>query len=1080
MSKKECFDKISMLLPSEEISFYTDKTGGAKDLLKPGIFVTIHYTAHSADKKAIIRLYNENAQKDEMRQTITLPFLTDKDVKLCRDIISGKDYIAMIRGSYSDRIVVGIIYGFYAVQNDDLLQAGVSEHSGLTPKSVRGSYTMTYDGQDCFLIAKLTERDPDGEQFFWLVDGDYGYKITMDHRTKFMRKNEDGADDENVFAVTQRTPLPEVLQQKGLRYELRIGCLKITTIKNVKATGTGQSSYFADVYDNFFDTWRKYGQIEYDTMLEKQKDTGFLNYINPRQISSNIITAEIENPGAISIFKEKMRNNGFTGEDNIERISVTPEDIRLKYPVTGVLKEITDDSRAIIELKYYPRQGLGKKGKIEADISGSQASFERREKAFDRIELNKAGMPDLSKLIRGYRSLPGEQQHPNYKPGKNVLNIFGNNPNPSQIEAVKVALNTPDIAVIQGPPGTGKSTVISAIVQALYDVEGSDEINYAQNLLTAYQRDATDNLAGKLNVYDLPVPVFKGMREDENDDIFGEAAGNWIRKKRNLILDDSIETNIKPNTIKKFRFLKKIDRWKLSYNPDTAGFDQNLVILKSLDEGPEQRFLTSEQRLLIKKFLFELNGEDDPAAKSLIRNLPVTKKAWEDNGAEFSQSLLRQLFGRNIPVSVKKRAEKIREMYQEQDINFLKIKQTVYLMLSDLNRQPYRTSRADFNRKIADLLKSIQETLEEQKTSDADMILFDYYDALLHDDKKTAESLAECCSIIAATHQKTVSEPVVRMKASGSKNYDDELYVTFDNVLIDEAARSSPPDMLIPMGCALKRIILVGDQKQLPQFIDNDVAIKTAGGNENTAEMELLNQSLFASLIEKTGMLTSGDNIKRFVRLDTQYRMPEKLGDFISGQFYEGKLKYGGGNHEQILPGIAGKQMVWASVPVSYGAESKKKKSFCREPEAAVIMKLLQKYTSDEAGKDYSYGIITFYTGQKELLQIKLDETGLSGKFDITCGTVDAMQGKEFDIVFLSMVRSNSELIDSRRNVYGFITNKNRQCVALSRAKKCVIVVGDPAMMDRQEAAEKIEAFCDFYHICEENSGKKGSYAGII
>ena len=59
----------------------------------------------------------------------------------------------------------------------------------------------------------------------------------------------------------------------------------------------------------------------------------------------------------------------------------------------------------------------------------------------------------------------------------------------------------------------------------------------------------------------------------------------------------------------------------------------------------------------------------------------------------------------------------------------------------------------------------------------------------------------------------------------------------------------------------------------------------------------------------------------------------------------------------------------------------------------------------------------------------------------ISVGTVDAFQGKEFDIVILSTVRSNSEE-DLKKRV-GFLNNNNRLCVAFSRAKRLLITIGD-------------------------------------
>ena len=75
-------------------------------------------------------------------------------------------------------------------------------------------------------------------------------------------------------------------------------------------------------------------------------------------------------------------------------------------------------------------------------------------------------------------------------------------------------------------------------------------------------------------------------------------------------------------------------------------------------------------------------------------------------------------------------------------------------------------------------------------------------------------------------------------------------------------------------------------------------------------------------------------------------------------------------------------------------------------------------------------------------------------------GTVDAFQGKEFDIVFLSMTRSNDLPCDptdikTQRRKFGHLMLQNRLCVAMSRQKRALVVVGDARML-RQPSAKDV------------------------
>ena len=103
--------------------------------------------------------------------------------------------------------------------------------------------------------------------------------------------------------------------------------------------------------------------------------------------------------------------------------------------------------------------------------------------------------------------------------------------------------------------------------------------------------------------------------------------------------------------------------------------------------------------------------------------------------------------------------------------------------------------------------------------------------------------------------------------------------------------------------------------------------------------------------------------------------------------------------------------------------------------------------------------IITFYKQQflelmkvgeqagvvKTREEVKHDKTG-SGRFKHTgfrIVTVDSAQGSEADVVVLSCVRCN------RRSILGFISDRNRQCVALSRARERLIIVGSQRTLER-------------------------------
>ncbi|GAA7867073.1 hypothetical protein JP0276_08770 [Helicobacter pylori] len=93
--------------------------------------------------------------------------------------------------------------------------------------------------------------------------------------------------------------------------------------------------------------------------------------------------------------------------------------------------------------------------------------------------------------------------------------VFKNDPTKNQEKAIKIALNTPDIAIIQGPPGTGKTTVINAICERLFEEYSKDKNIKGQILLCAQGHDATNNVRERIKVGGLPTFKFGSRNTEE-------------------------------------------------------------------------------------------------------------------------------------------------------------------------------------------------------------------------------------------------------------------------------------------------------------------------------------------------------------------------------------------------------------------------------------------------------------------------------------------------------------------------------------------------------------------------------------
>lgn len=251
----------------------------------------------------------------------------------------------------------------------------------------------------------------------------------------------------------------------------------------------------------------------------------------------------------------------------------------------------------------------------------------------------------------------------------------------------------------------------------------------------------------------------------------------------------------------------------------------------------------------------------------------------------------------------------------------------------------------------------------------------------------------------------------------------------FDYVIVDEAAKASVPELLIPL---LKgsRLILVGDQNQLPPVLNTNIIKHCEGGKKEDFE-----NGLFKHLFNKFP-----DSNR--VRLTTQYRMHRTIGNMISKVFYESGIQTGIKDEDRThnLTTFKDKQLIWISTSKIHNRREKfnaKNKTFKNSCEHDIIKSILQDIDKDECAKDYEIAIITGYSHQKSLIKEYVNRTDFKNIKDIEVNTVDSYQGRDKDIVIFSTVRSN------RRNDIGFQKSDKRINVALSRARRLVIIVGD-------------------------------------
>ena len=261
---------------------------------------------------------------------------------------------------------------------------------------------------------------------------------------------------------------------------------------------------------------------------------------------------------------------------------------------------------------------------------------------------------------------------------------------------------------------------------------------------------------------------------------------------------------------------------------------------------------------------------------------------------------------------------------------------------------------------------------------------------------------------------------------------------TFDWAIVDEAGRATVPEVLVPVAKS-ERVILVGDERQLPPMVDVEIASEEP---DEFLDDSPLDTSLFQTLVEQA----EREGQWHLASLRRQYRMHPAIGNLISQAFYDGKLEQGLNAGELQDYGWLNRPVSWLSTSsLRDRAENPRGSSFENRTEADRMVKWLEDFENQCRQRDLrpTLGIISGYQAQVELVRRLIDpeNTARWQNLQIEVATVDSFQGRECDVILYSTVRSN------RRYDIGFLRDYRRINVALSRARSALVIVGDDFMM---------------------------------
>jgi superfamily I DNA and/or RNA helicase len=278
--------------------------------------------------------------------------------------------------------------------------------------------------------------------------------------------------------------------------------------------------------------------------------------------------------------------------------------------------------------------------------------------------------------------------------------------------------------------------------------------------------------------------------------------------------------------------------------------------------------------------------------------------------------------------------------------------------------------------------------------------------------------------------------------------------IEYDVCILDEASKATVTEALVPLARA-KSWILVGDRNQLPPFVEAELEDARV-----LAEHDISRADLTETLLAHLADSLPGENTAKLLR---QHRMVRPIGDLISECFYDGELQSVGDLTSFPIGLAIPRPVTWLSTArLRNRAEIPARPSYknLAEIEQVKLLLLRLEFAARSIKRKYSVALLTGYSAQRE--EMERTAAAIQGQveyLDLECNTVDAFQGREADIAVYSVTRSNSA------GKVGFLSERSRLNVGLSRGRLALVIVGDHVFCRSVQGRNPFQAVLDYVDV---------------
>lgn len=741
---------------------------------------------------------------------------------------------------------------------------------------------------------------------------------------------------------------------------------------------------------------------------------------------------------------------------------------------------------------FEPDKGIMQKppphhGRIVAvEDYSNEEQLKRRREAMERLLKGATPMPRLLEYLGQPEAIPAA-------PGKGT-NCWQRPGGPFMTGPMRRALvqasKEPRVFMVQGPPGTGKTTLIAEIIhQVLHrrrnrrdtpPASGETPRGPVRFLVASTQNDTIRNACDRLLAQGLQVDLYAGDRaaasdgdqllcDTTADKVIAAIENAPVFKRLNHLLELArrlerlSETVPSDHVFEALSALLQVDAAE-AFTPSLKASLENLLEqFQKARDGSAQGTAAAADRAccdpaeigdelasVLEEFVkasSPMSAEAAPAVGPLLERLLALVEA---HGANASEAV--HFVGPTINY-LRLRLESIRRGGELSEKTLDAWRVAVEAASACTTRRqgdspavaarPVDEAAARLTRAagcwIERAARAVREELEKLEKTD-EFTLLAWAGILRNEPATFLELKARHTPFKASTCQKA-KKALNPLRLSGIQEGHGAQF--YDIVIIDEAARAGI-DILIPMVLG-RSVILVGDHRQLPPYLEKQIYDRV--DQKFRENVDLTQESMFSRLWQQIPSTNK-------VSLTMQYRMHEDIGRVVSKVFYEPEIRlehyFAGERASERAPAFGlfeNRPLVWVDtsgeLPAAASPDWEWPCDYRNDYEARLVFELLEEVDIEalkevNGGRsDPAVGVITFYKKQKNLIASFLDRLSPDRRRMAVVGSVDSFQGKEFPLVILSAVRSNSN------GDIGFLKMPHRINVALSRAQRQLIILGD-------------------------------------